>query len=140
MFVPSSRLTSQWFQRYSGRAAAVLSVAVGLETLYPVLAQTLIAATGWRVAFSLMALVAGAVLCFAALILRDSPEQEGLCDDDGRQPVPNEPLRGSTLGQALCFHAFWLCLAASAVSAAFWTGLNLNIVTVFHERGLPHSV
>lgn len=115
---------------------------MGLETLFPALALALIQAAGWRDAFALMAAIAAGSLCCAALLLHNSPAAASVAGDaaDGQSRDHDDALAGFTVSEAMRVPAFWLCLAAGALGALFWTGINLLAVSIFGERHLLPEV
>jgi MFS family permease len=133
---------TKWFERRRGQAAAALSIAVGLETLFPAFALALIDAFGWRTAFSYMALLTFAALLVVIALLRNSPEAEGIRGDHDPDAKGGEqaPVGGCSVREALRFPVFWCCIIAGALAALFWTGINLYAVSVFGECGLTAQV
>ena len=64
------------FHKRLGRASSILSIVVGLETLFPAVALALIDEHGWRDAFAWMAFIVFAALLLVLFLLRNSPEAE----------------------------------------------------------------
>ena len=145
---------AQWFQRYRGRAMAVLFFAssAGGVTL-PLLVHMVIQTWHWRVAWVVLS---GIMLCFGllpcALLLRRQPEDLGLLVDG--EPLPPQttgslspsgealpPLGESdtdawSLSEALRTPTLWFLLAAAFVVGVGSTGVGLHLVPYLRQQGV----
>ena len=151
---PSPPAIAKWFQRYRGRAMAVLfftSSAGGVAV--PILAQLVITAWHWRLAWLMLGgimLLLGLLPC--ALLVRRQPEDLGLPVDGemaSEQVVSSGPMspqerdvsssgHGGTwqLREALTTSALWLILGCMFIVGVAWTGAGLHLVPYLLQQGI----
>jgi OFA family oxalate/formate antiporter-like MFS transporter len=88
--VPSSPAIGQWFQRYRGRAMAVLSCSTSAGgVVLPLLVQLIIDAWHWRLAWVVLGILIGLLGVIPCLALvRRQPEDLGLAVDGVVTPPP----------------------------------------------------
>ena len=143
----------KWFQRYRGRAIALVFFAgsAGIVVLAP-LVQLVIEIWGWRAAWLLLSgvmLALGVLPC--ALFIRRRPEDQGLLMDGAPGPEPNADEAPSLSGsyqdsreeepqwpmrQVVRTPTFWLVLASLFVVSSASSGVNLHLVPHLREQGL----
>lgn len=133
---------ARWFERRRGTAMGVVSAAGSCGiALTPLLADLLIAAQGWRVAWVVLGLLVWAVvLPLARWGLRDDPRDLGQVPD-GR-PVPGQrPVEpwGMTRSEAARQPWFWVIVAGVAVSGMLFTAVAFHQVSLLGERGLSST-
>jgi sugar phosphate permease len=89
--VPAQTLASNWFIRNRARAIAIIFTAGGIVGyLIPRFDAWMIGIGGWRAAWLGLAAITLAVALFAALFIRDRPEDMGL-HPDGIEPPKIDP-------------------------------------------------
>jgi MFS family permease len=138
---PLTASASRWFERNRGLAVALVTAGMGMGTLVTApLATWLIAAYGWRMAFTVLGLMVWAVVLPMALLLRAPPAV----------PVAGTAGGGMTAGQALrspallavAFTYFCCCAAHSGpifhmVSYAVDCGIApMTAATLLGAQGL----
>ncbi|MCS6924938.1 MAG: MFS transporter [Candidatus Binatia bacterium] len=141
--LPYASVISRWFDKRRGLALGVAMVGVGLGTLItPALAQTLIAAVGWRHAYLYLGLLVIVVaLPVVGFFLKETPHLLGL-GPDGAPLVHAEaaqshhPEPGLSGAEALRTAAFWLMLAAFFLVSASVHGCLIHLVPLLTDRGL----
>ena len=125
-----ARVVSAWFDKSRGRALAAVMAGSGLGfMILPPLAQALISAYGWRVAFAVlgaMVLVTGLPLSFAYL---HEPPSSGQGPTAGRRRAPD------ILRDALS-PRFLTIMAALLLFSLATNGLNTHWVALLTDRGL----
>ena len=155
--VASAVIIPQWFIAKRGRAVALSEMGHGMgSTITPVYVQLMVSAWNWRVA----AVTAGVLMWVvsalpAALFLRRRPEDLGLLPDGvspetaGRHRTPSSeastvaprtPEVAVTLHQALRLPTFYLLTVAMTLGWFARTGLSLNAIPFFTDRGLTPEV
>ena len=128
-----SRSISTWFEQRLGTALALVMLGAGLgATILPLLAQALVSAHGWRIAYALLggfALVLGLPLSFRYIR-----------DRKARSPLnPQQPtviLSGTTWQQGLRSLAFWIIVAILFVSAISMNGAISQLSAMLTDRGI----
>ncbi|MBI3326237.1 MAG: MFS transporter [Nitrospinae bacterium] len=152
--VPSPPAVAKWFQRYRGRAMAVLffSASAGGVVL-PLLVQLVITVWHWRMAWVMLSgimLVMGFLPC--ALLVRRQPEDLGV-HVDGESPseqgVITPPPPGDetpaaqrsgevvwSLKDALKTPALWLLLTVMFIFGVASTGVGLHLVPYLVQQGI----
>jgi MFS family permease len=157
----TSTSISNWFIRRRSFALALLGVTQGTGlALMPFVAQQLIAAGGWRRAWTLLGLFTMLVgIAPALLLMARRPEDMSLepdpapqipspakaatayrtPDGSGTSNVRLSPERQFTLRQALCTQAFWVLAIFSATAFMAQGGVSLHQVGHYIHQGLPGS-
>jgi MFS family permease len=145
---------NNWFVEKRGRAIGILRTGDTLGTaLMPVAVAALIAAGGWRGAFSFMAIAAIALLVPAALLLRRRPEDYGLLPD-GRQPGQDagpDAAAGRrsalmaadvvwTRSAALRSPTVWTLVIAAGLSQMAYVSTYVHLVPYVQELGYPITI
>ena len=151
--VPSPPAVAKWFQRYRGRALAVLFFASSAGGVaIPLLVHLVIAAWHWRTAWVVLAglmLVVGLLPC--ALLVRRQPEDLGI-PIDGISPPPQgqhppseltaEPHHDDDaweLREAFRTSSYWLLLGAIFGFGIASTGVGLHLVPYLVQQGLAST-
>ncbi len=130
-----SRSISTWFEKRLGTALAVVMLGAGLGAMIlPVVAQALVTANGWRIAYALLGtlpLLLGLPLSF--LYIRDRKTQQTVIS-----PAP-DILSGKTWQQGLRSFAFWIIVAILCVSAISMNGAISQLSAMLTDRGITAS-
>jgi MFS family permease len=133
---------SHWFNRRRGLALGVMGLSIGIGAFsVPLIAQRLIAAFGWRVAY---AVFGGAVLLISiplvAMFLQNDPSDRGqLADgDEAVQPAAEVSASKEGLGWAAIWHNpdFWLMIVIFMLSSASMHAGVLHMPALLTDRGL----
>lgn len=135
--------TQRWFIKHRGAMLGVVLSGVGLGGLiYAPLANWLISAYGWRMAFVIIGLFSGAGLGVATLAMFHSPEQQGL-QAYGRQEAVASPgefpawsERNLTTRQAIRHSAFWWLLAVLVLGHMPTLFITVHLVPYATDQGL----
>jgi MFS family permease len=125
-----SRSISTWFEQRLGMALAFVMAGAGLGAMIlPVVAQTIISGSGWRVAYlslGCIALLLGLPLSW--LYIRD------------RGPIRHEPTpvehSGRTWQQGMRSFAFWIIVAVLCVSSISMNGAITQMSALLTDRGI----
>ena len=145
---------AKWFQRYRGRAMAVLFFASSAGgVLLPLLVHSMIQAWHWRVAWIVLSgIMLGVGVLPSALLLRRQPEDLGLLVDG--EPLPLQPPGASppfeevwpaacehttdawSLREALWTPTLWFLFAAAFVVGVGSTGVGLHLVPYLRQQGV----
>jgi MFS family permease len=125
-----SRSISTWFQRRLGMALAFVMVGAGLGAMIlPVVAQSIISRSGWRVAYASLgglALLLGLPLSWRYI------RERGVTGNKGG-PVTRA---GMTWQQGLRASAFWIITAILFVSSISMNGAVTHLSALLTDRGL----
>ncbi len=133
---------ARWFIRRRGMMSGIVKVGTGAgQLLVPLIAAALIAAYGWRNAYSIIGATVLLILVATALVLRRDPRDNGLLPD-GISTAANGPAAASTdrsvpLKKAVQTGPFWiLCLAEFTI---FFCLLTMIVHIVPHATDLGLS-
>ncbi len=137
---------SRWFPIRSGPAMAIYSLLLSL--LFAVsfgVVGARIQATGWREAWSNVALVLAALVLPLVLLALREPVRSPSAGSTNRQPASTISIagnedNGATLVEALGTGAFWLFAGAAASFNLVASGLGLFNEAILVERGFAPSV
>lgn len=140
--IPYGVVVSHWFNRRRGLALGFMMLGVGLGAiLAPLLAQRLIAAFGWRMAYVIFGFIILLIpLPVLAALLENDPAQRGL-SPDGVQPRQGASERQSEI-QGLTWHeiwhspTFWLLICAFSLTGASVHAGVLHMQPLLIDRGL----
>jgi len=141
-YVPAISTVQRWFVRRRALASGIAVAGIGVGTvLGPPLSSLLITAYGWRTAYLLTGLVAGALAGLAAWLLARSPAQMGLQPDGEatattgtavRQPAVHD----CTVREALRTREFaWLYAAMVLATTPVFLALA-HIVAYAQDAGM----
>ncbi|HKZ79482.1 MAG TPA: MFS transporter [Pyrinomonadaceae bacterium] len=141
--VPYSGVISHWFDKRRGLALGLAAIGVGSSTfLMPSLAYALIAAAGWRGAYSILGVMVMIVTVpVVGLFLVEKPQMMGLLPDgetavhEGPSPQSRE---GMTSGEALRTSTFWLLFVAFFLIGISVVGCLIHLVPMLTDRGISH--
>lgn len=115
-YVPCNSTVVKWFARRRGLAVGVANTGASLGTFaLPPLAQRVVDAAGWRVAYVVVGAGVLATVALAATVMRRDPSSMGLRADGDAGPPARSPARsgsGWSLRRAMGASAFWLIGAA----------------------------
>jgi MFS family permease len=125
-----SRSISTWFDRRLGTALAFVMVGAGLGAMiFPVLAQSLITRSGWRVAYASL----GGIALLLGLPLSWRNIRERGAVQDKATPVAHT---GSSWREGLRSSPFWIVTAILFVSSISMNGAITHLSALLTDRGL----
>ena len=130
VYIPCNTTVVKWFVRRRGFAVGVASSGGSLGTLVlPPLAQVLVTAVGWRIAYVVFGMAIVLVLETVALVMRRDPESMGLHPDGvAAQRASSEATdAGWGLGAALRTRSFWML---AATFTATWVPVFVPLVHI----------
>lgn len=110
-YVPCNSTVVKWFTRRRGLAVGIASAGGSVGTfVLPPLAQLLVTAVGWRIAYVVFGAGVFVVLNAIARVMRRDPESLGLHPDGDPEPPPLVAGAGAglALGRAVRTRTFWL--------------------------------
>ncbi len=140
--IPYGVVVSHWFNRRRGLALGFMMLGVGLGAIVaPLLAQRLIAAFGWRMAYVIFGFMILLIpLPVVAALLENDPARRGLLPD-GVQPRRGASERQSEI-EGLTWHeiwhspTFWLLICAFFLTGASVHAGVLHMPALLTDRGL----
>jgi sugar phosphate permease len=143
--VVSMAVVGKWFLKRINVAMGVYSaiVAIGFIAAIPSL-QYAVQQSGWRNVWMWIGWALVAVLApLAWLLVRKTPESQGLVVDGERKPHMSASRQGPThadevsftLRQALLHPAFWVLAISCAVFNLIFSGVSLFAEAIVRERG-----
>jgi MFS family permease len=125
-----SRAVSTWFDRRRGLALALVMAGVGTGAMvFPPIAQALIAAYGWRVAYF--------VLGSLVLLLGIPLTAAFVCERPRERSLTVATLAGATVSQGLRSPAFWILIATLFLSSVSMNGAITHLSPLLTDRGVP---
>ena len=140
-------VVSRWFIRLRGRTNGILNMShsVGM-TLFPLIASFVIAQSGWRDAWLVLAvLVFVAALLPVALLMSERPEDLGL-RPDGDEEEPADDAQGGaegaeeepdwTAAEARRTLSLWLLALGTGLLFLMQAGTNTHSAAFFQDQGL----
>lgn len=133
-----SRAISLWFNRNRGLALGIMLLGTSLAALVvPHIAQSAIAAAGWRMAFPVVALLPILVALPIGLLWFREPRPEerpaGLSSADGR-------VMGITLAEAVRGYRFWMLTGSILVISLAYGGAHIHIAQIVGLHGFSSQV
>ena len=143
--VAFARVVTLWFDRRRGFALGIALAGVGIGGfLWPLLAQWLIGAHGWRDAWLLLAAAIGLIaLSVVALLLRDSPAAVGQLPDGAPATAQaatsggtTAPVAGLTLAEAARTPRYLLMVATFFAIGFAVQSVMMHLVPLLTSRGL----
>lgn len=139
---------ANWFIRRRPRAVAIRQSGLRAgQAIFPMLIVAILAFTGWREAWRILAVLTGLLIIIpGAIFLRRSPEDLGLYPD-GEKPADASSAapRGFgrdirdiswTLKEARRTRAFWMIVTFVSVDRFALGAINLHMVISFQDKGL----
>jgi len=146
----TNTILAKWFIRMRGRAMGIAATGVSVSGMILVpLVTYLIVHYGWRRTLVVLGLIIwGVSLLPVALIIRRSPEDEGLLPDGDSSPAVGPGGAGSmvggeyvwTLKEAVRTPALWLVLAAFTVISIPMSGAMIHFFPFLSARGISSEV
>lgn len=140
--VPYSNVISHWFDKRRGLALGVAMVGLGISTfIMPSLAQTLIAARGWRQAYVLIGLMVMAVAVpVVAVFLKETPQMLGLQPDgeiiDEKKMKSHVEVEGISFDEARQTNTFWILVSGFFLMSASVHGCLIHLPSLLTDRGI----
>ncbi|MFT5132267.1 MAG: MFS family permease [Gammaproteobacteria bacterium] len=136
-----SKVIVKWFDRKRGIALGVSLAGVGLgAALMPPLAQAMIDAYGWRVAYlGLSALIVFLGFPLLVLLMRNTPEEMGLGPDGdvvSEEERSKNILPGFTVRETVDKKPFWLMLVIFLCIGMVVTSIIIHLIPMLIERGI----
>lgn len=131
-----------WFERRRGLAIGITTaIGSGVIALIPVFSERVIAVTGWRIAWLVLAGVTLLlVLPIAVRGLIDHPTDVGQRADGDPDPHPDDPVPTPAVSfsraEALRTPIFWVVASAVAATGMIGTGLAFHQIDLLGEQGL----
>ena len=147
--IGASVVVSRWFIRLRGRTNGMLNMthSVGM-TLFPLIASFVIAQSGWRDAWLVLAvLVFVAALLPVAILLSERPEELGLRPDGDKGEAANDDTGSTeqaageeepdwTSEEARRTPSLWLLAIATGLLFMMQAGTNTHSAAFFQDQGL----
>jgi MFS family permease len=141
--VPVTVLISRWFVDNRGLALGIAySGTTGALLLSP-LAQSLMAAFGWRQAYFLIGIVAGTILFGAVLaMVHDTPPQEDQTTEGkiGSRPSSPQPTEHLAAHDAIRTGAFWLLAGSGFLFFSVLTAVFSHVIPLALDRGVAKGL
>jgi len=140
-WVPANSIIPRWFAKRRGLMTGIVLSGNGVGVIImPPIARWLISTYGWRVAYSVVGIIALVLIILAAQFLKREPSQVGQLPY-GADEVKSESLglkaRGFSLGEAFRNKPFWLLCA---IAFCIWLTVGIVMVhIVIHATGLGLS-
>lgn len=141
--VPYAGVISHWFDKRRGLALGLAAIGVGLSTfVMPSLAHALIAAAGWRGAYTILGLMVIAVtIPVVGFFLVEKPQLMGLLPDGAAAPLhqvqtDREHPQGMTSLEALRTGTFWLLFVSFLLIGISVVGCLIHLVPMLTDRGI----
>lgn len=127
-----SRAVCTWFEEKRGIALALVVAGVGTGSMIlPPLAQAVINAAGWRVAYLVLgALVLVFGIPLTALWVKERPSQK---------TASSVELAGAQVPEALRSGVFWILIATLILNSVSINGAVIHMVALLTDRGVSSS-
>ena len=140
----SRNMMMKWFERRRGLATGFSNVFVSLGfSIAPLILDSLIVSYSWRMAWIMVAVVAGIIFPIIVFIFfRDNPEEVGLKPDGNyemsarRQKYFFAVKKQFVLKEAIRSYPFWVFSLILAMQGLYITGFTFHVVSIFEEAGL----
>ena len=141
--VPYSKVIARWFDRMRGLALglALATLSLSFATM-PFVAETMLAAIGWRRTYALMGMAVIVItIPVIGLLLKESPNPLGLLPDGETVGVEgsNAPIEqpwGLSFHETWHTGVFWIIVAAFFLMSASFHGVIVHLVPLLTDRGL----
>ena len=127
-----SRAVCTWFEEKRGIALALVVAGVGTGSIIlPPLAQAVINAAGWRMAYLVLgALVLVFGIPLTALWVKERPSQK---------TASSVELAGAQIPEALRSGVFWILIATLILNSVSINGAVIHMVALLTDRGVSSS-
>lgn len=136
--LPCSKVIANHFDERRGLALGIATAGVGVgAALVPMLAQQLLGAYGWRMAFVGLGLLVLLVALPAMAFLVAPSGQGGAHSGQLGRPADLPALPGLSAAQALRDLAFWKLALSFFLVAVAASGVIAHIVPLMVDRGVP---
>jgi predicted MFS family arabinose efflux permease len=127
----------------SGRGLAMgmtLTGAAVAQTLMPVLATTLIAQFGWRLAFAIVGFSWGGLALLLCVLFFRAPPTAALVAPSEKQAAPDtSQLEGLTIAQAWRDRALWSIAISTFLVMALTSGLFIHQIPILTDAGVTRE-
>src|SRR5262245_38353750 len=144
--MPYSNVISHWFDQKRGLAIALASSGAGLGSfVFPPVAQSLIAAAGWRVAYLTLGLVVILVTVpVVGIFLKEKPQMVGLLPDGAHTPqreaaADADHAVGMSGSEGLRSSTFWIICTAFFFITSGVIGCLIHLVPMQTGRGVSEE-
>jgi len=140
--VPYGVVVSHWFNRRRGLALGFMMMGIGLGAIVaPLLAQRLIAAFGWRMAYAIFGFIMLLIpFPVVTALLRNDPAERGVLPDgvtSRQRSSEDQPKReGLTWREIWHSPTFWLLICAFFLTGASVHAGVLHMPALLSDRGL----
>jgi len=140
-WVPANSIIPRWFVKRRGLMTGIVLSGNGVGVIImPPIARWLISTYGWRVAYSVVGIIALVLIVLAAQFLKREPSQVGQSPygaDEVKAENSGLTARGFSLGEAIHTKPFWLLCA---ISFCIWLCVGVVMVhIIIHVTGLGIS-
>ncbi len=138
--VPYALVVSRWFDRRRGIALGGMMVGLGAGAVaMPIVAQRLIATTGWRSAFAIVGCAMVMIpLPIVGMFLKEAPAQMGLLPDGASSTTAHSQgggrENGLTWDETKRSGTFWLLIAVVVLLAASVHACVIHLPQIFGDR------
>jgi MFS family permease len=144
--MPYSNVISHWFDRKRGLAIALASSGAGLGSfVFPPVAQSLIAAAGWRVAYLILGLVVIVVTVpVVGIFLKEKPQMMSLLPDGAHAPQRESEAgadhpTGMSGSEGLRSNTFWIICTSFFFITSGVIGCLIHLVPMLTGRGVSEE-
>jgi MFS family permease len=125
-----AHLISDWFRDYRGRAMGVVLAGDGIGmTIFPILAQTIAAHSGWRISYVVLGSLALLIGVPPALLYARSR-------DHGRAGSQASHQDGPTWQEGLRSYSFWIIVIVLFLASISVNGAMAHQVPLLTDRGI----
>jgi len=148
-FAPLTSTIPRWFIKRSGVATALTITGFGIGgIIWPIIAQALIDASGWRQAYTILGITSLIAITSLAQFLRRDPQQKGLMpygyehvatNNKPETPTPRIET-GLSLKQAAKTTQFWIFGGILFTHLFYVLLLQVHIVPDAVSSGIPRTV
>lgn len=128
--VPYAQLLTGWFDKRRGMAISLMFGAGALGiAVWPPLAAKLIAILGWRMAYAVLGVTAGAIILLASIfLLRDAPR--------ANRAGAGQMMPGLVVSEAIRTARFWKIGVIFGLLTAILAGTAVNFPIILRQRGI----
>lgn len=131
--IPYAQAVTSWFDKRRGMAIGIMFCcgALGIAA-WPPFAAYLIEQLGWRQAYVVIGLIAGAVMFLSGLFLLKNPPVHAPAVSD---ELPSTAIVGLTLRETIRTARFWKLASIYFLLAGVLAGMAVNFPVILRQRG-----